>query len=168
VQNRKWPKRISATARWLWLRVRIPPKALIYVSCYCVLSVRCPRGGPIARPEGSYRVSCVCLPEGDTGTSNIRRSRATPVWRGMETKWLVASHCVFYRSPKISFLYYTIIVQWRTGRFGSALLSRNKAGWTRIITFCHTEGQPGAVPCGWAFQHLRWRQAHLDTQFSIC
>jgi hypothetical protein len=53
-------RRGSAAARLLGLRVRIPPRAWIYVSCECcILSGRGLCDGLITRLEESYRVSCV-------------------------------------------------------------------------------------------------------------
>jgi len=69
----RWPRGLrgwSAASRLLGLRVRIPPRAWISVSCECcVLSGRglCIR--LITRPETSYRVWCVC----DRESSIIRR-----------------------------------------------------------------------------------------------
>jgi hypothetical protein len=53
-------RRGSAAAYLLGLRVRMPPVTFMSVSCDCCVSSG--RGlcvGPITRPEGSYRVSCV-------------------------------------------------------------------------------------------------------------
>jgi hypothetical protein len=48
-------------AHLLGLRVRIPPRAWMSVSCeYCGLSGRGLCNGPIPRPEESYRVRGVC------------------------------------------------------------------------------------------------------------
>jgi hypothetical protein len=63
-ENRsRWPRglrRGSMAARLLGLRVRIPPRAWMSVSCeYCVLSGRGHCVGLITRPEESYRVWCV-------------------------------------------------------------------------------------------------------------
>jgi len=50
------------TACWLGLRIRIPPGVWLSVSCECwVLSGRGLCDGPIACPEESYRVWCVCV-----------------------------------------------------------------------------------------------------------
>jgi len=55
---RIWP--VSSRFQGLW--VRIPPVALMSVSCLCcVLSSRCHSDGPITRPEEHYRVLCVCV-----------------------------------------------------------------------------------------------------------
>jgi hypothetical protein len=51
------PNAWFAAARLLGLRVRIPPRAWMSVSCECcVLSGRGLCDGPITRPEESYRV----------------------------------------------------------------------------------------------------------------
>jgi hypothetical protein len=51
----------STVVRLLGLRVRILPRAWMFVSCECcVLSDRGICDGPIPRPEKSYR-SCVCV-----------------------------------------------------------------------------------------------------------
>jgi hypothetical protein len=59
----QWPRglmRVSAAARLLRLRVRIPPAAWMSVCCECcVLPGRGLCDGPITRPEESYRVWCV-------------------------------------------------------------------------------------------------------------
>jgi hypothetical protein len=53
-------RRGPTAARLLGLRVRIPPKSLMSVSCeYCVLSFRGLWVGLITCPEESYRVRCV-------------------------------------------------------------------------------------------------------------
>jgi hypothetical protein len=56
----QWPrglKRRSSAARLLGLRVRIPPKSWMPVSCECcVLSSRGLCDGPITHPEDSYRL----------------------------------------------------------------------------------------------------------------
>jgi hypothetical protein len=58
-----WPRglsRDSAAARFLGLRVRIPPGSWTSVSCECcVLSGRRLCAWPITRPEESYRMWCV-------------------------------------------------------------------------------------------------------------
>ena len=57
------PRRRCATARFLGLRVRIPPRAWMSVSSeWCVLPGRGICVGLTTRPEKSYRVCvCVCL-----------------------------------------------------------------------------------------------------------
>ena len=63
VYRSQWPCGLRhgyAAARWLGLRVRIPPSAWMSSSCeYCVLSGRGLDVGLITRPEESYRVWCV-------------------------------------------------------------------------------------------------------------
>ena len=55
-------KRGSTAARLLGLRVRIPPRACIYVSCECcVLWSRGLCVGPITPSEESYRAWCITL-----------------------------------------------------------------------------------------------------------
>jgi hypothetical protein len=58
-----WPRGLRrgfAAARFLELRVRIPPGVWMSVSCECcVLSGKGFCDGPITRPEDSYRVWCV-------------------------------------------------------------------------------------------------------------
>ena len=62
----------SCYSRFLVLRVRIPPKAWMSVSCVCfVLSGRDLCDGPIPRPEESYRLCCVIVC--DLETSRMRR-----------------------------------------------------------------------------------------------
>jgi hypothetical protein len=52
----------SATAHLLGLRVRIPPRAWMFVGCECcVLSGRGLCDGPIPLPEESYRLWCVTV-----------------------------------------------------------------------------------------------------------
>ena len=64
VSRSRWPCGLrcgSAAARLLELRVRIPPKSWMSVSCkYCVFAVRSLCVGLITRPEEAYRV-CVCV-----------------------------------------------------------------------------------------------------------
>ena len=59
----QWPRglrRVTAAARLLGLRARIPPRAWMSVSCdCCVLSGRGICDGLITRPEESYQVWCV-------------------------------------------------------------------------------------------------------------
>jgi hypothetical protein len=68
-------RRDSAAARFLGLRVRIPPGAWMSVSCECcVLSGRGLCVGLITRPEESYRVWCVwvwsCSLDNDKALAN--------------------------------------------------------------------------------------------------
>ena len=52
---------MTAAARLLGLRVRIPPGTYISVSCeYCLLSDRGLCVGLVTRPEESYRLWCLC------------------------------------------------------------------------------------------------------------
>jgi hypothetical protein len=63
LRRSQWPRglrSVSAVARLLGLRVRIPPRAWMSVSCECcVLSGRGLCVGLITRPEESYQVWCV-------------------------------------------------------------------------------------------------------------
>jgi len=63
VHRSQWPcdlRRRSVATRLLGLRVRIPPGARMSVCCdCCVLSGRGLCGGPITRPEKTYRMWCV-------------------------------------------------------------------------------------------------------------
>jgi hypothetical protein len=72
----RWPHGIgrgSAAARLLGLRVRIPPRSWITVSCECcVLASRGFCDGPITGPEESYRV-CYALTECERAVSILRR-----------------------------------------------------------------------------------------------
>ena len=90
-------RRGFAAARLLWLRVRIPPRAWMSVSCECcVLSGRGLCDGLITHPEQSYRLWCVVvcdletswmrrswpsLGRRDTGVKNGRNS--VEVWTGL-------------------------------------------------------------------------------------
>ena len=78
----QWPcglRRRSAAARWLRLRVRIPPEAGMSFSCECcVLSGRGLCVWLITRPEESYRVWCA---ECDFQTTTVMRPiRAVNTW----------------------------------------------------------------------------------------
>ena len=80
VYRSHWPCGLwwgSATDRLMGLRVRIPPEALMSVSCECCgLSSRGFYDGPIPRPEWSYRLCCV-LTQCDSENVNLRRPRPT-------------------------------------------------------------------------------------------
>jgi hypothetical protein len=63
VRRSQWPRALrrgSAAERLLGSWVRIPPRAWMFVSCTLfVVSGRGLCGGPIPRPEESYRLWCV-------------------------------------------------------------------------------------------------------------
>ena len=67
----------SAAARLLGLRVRFQLGAWVFVFCErCVFSGRGYCGGPIPRPEDSYRVNvCVCVIEYDQADRKERLSQ---------------------------------------------------------------------------------------------
>jgi hypothetical protein len=87
----QWPRslrRVSAAARLLGLRVRIPSGTWMYVSCECcVLSSRGFSVGLITRPERSPTECDVS--ECDREASIIRTTWPTVGYSAMEEKWTV-------------------------------------------------------------------------------
>jgi hypothetical protein len=72
----QWPSSLmrgSAAARLLGLRVRIPPRAWMFVVRVVCLSDRGLCDGLITRPEESYRLYCVIVC--DVETSRMRRPK---------------------------------------------------------------------------------------------
>jgi hypothetical protein len=153
----------SAAARFLGLRVRIPPGAWMSVSCECgVSSHRSLCVGLITRPEESYRVWCVhcviakphkggCDPE--SGRSATKKSQLNVSGSG---KGPVAGNRRSGLIKGMDVLTSWVTVSWSSGNIFLGVFAKLPKATNSVVMFVHTSVRMEELGSYWTDFHEIW------------